>query len=262
MFVTIINDCLDDNSFARQATKVAVLFGCPVNTVGVKSDLEAAGNLIDTLDAGEGKEGVILVNVAPRHGQAKKHSNGTPFGYFYYKQTLVIASIDGLTLSLVKKLKLVNEIRLLDIPDVCKWLEENSYINKAAFEHIIHTQFRSLEFLPRVAFWLKNSLDLPYKRLPIGWISDAPTAIWWVDNFGNCKTTLLLKDLNFKEGEIVATEFGDFKCRLRLQDVPDGEAAIIIGSSGLKDSKFLEVVIQGKSAHEALKLNTVNIQLL
>src|SRR5688572_12965729 len=98
MFVTIINDCKDENAFGRQATKAAALFGCSIVTVGVDSDIEAAGNLIDCLDAGEGKEGVILVNVAPRHGDAKKWPNGTPFGYFLYKETLVVTSIDGLTL--------------------------------------------------------------------------------------------------------------------------------------------------------------------
>lgn len=258
MFVTIINDCLDENALGRQATKVMVLLNAPVITIGVKNDLEAAGNLIDILDAGEGQEGVVLVNVAPRNGKAKKWSNGTPFGYFYFNKTLVVSSIDGLTLSLVKKLQITKEIRVLDIAVVMNWLENDQKIKKSELDYIIHSQFRSLEFIPRVAKWLRDGFDLPYKTISMSDVGDPPSVIWWVDNFGNCKTTLLPKDVSFMQGKKVSTEFGDFKCCYQLKDVPDGEAAIIIGSSGLTDRKFLEIVIQGKSAQEVLKLDTAN----
>ena len=90
--------------------------------IGISSDLEASGNIIDTLDAYGDLPGVILVNIAPRNGKAKKWKNGTPFGYFWYKKILVISSVDGLTLSLVKKLNLVKTINVLDIPTVSKLL--------------------------------------------------------------------------------------------------------------------------------------------
>ncbi|MBI1839007.1 MAG: hypothetical protein HYR95_01760, partial [Candidatus Colwellbacteria bacterium] len=103
MNITIINDCRDANAAGRQAARAATLLGGTVAFIGVTNDLEASGNLIDALDAIEGKGGIVLVNVAPRNGTAKKWENGTPFGYFWYKETLVLASVDGLTLSLVKK---------------------------------------------------------------------------------------------------------------------------------------------------------------
>src|SRR5512141_546524 len=115
MFVTLINDCRDANAFGRQATKAGALLGRLVVTVGVRNDLEAAGNLVDALDAAEGREGVILVNVAPRNGDAKKWPNGTPFGWFKCGGTLVVASIDGLTLSLAKKLGLFEAVHVFDI---------------------------------------------------------------------------------------------------------------------------------------------------
>ena len=75
MFVTIINDCKDSNTFGRQETRASLLFNTHIATVGVEYGvtLEAAGNLIDILDASEGAKGVILVNIAPRHPAAKNH---------------------------------------------------------------------------------------------------------------------------------------------------------------------------------------------
>ena len=118
MFVTLITDCKDDNALGRSTTRLSTLFECNITTIGVNgwdADLEAAGNLIDVLDASEGKKGVVLVNVAPRHRSGKKWPNGTPFAYFHYKETLVVTSIDGLTLSLVKKFNLVDRVNVMDI---------------------------------------------------------------------------------------------------------------------------------------------------
>lgn len=256
MFCTIINDCQDENAFGRQATKSASLFNCPIVTVGVKSDLEAAGNLIDILDAGEGKEGIILVNVAPRHGDAKRWPNGTPFGYFLYKETLVVSSIDGLTLSLVKKLGLTEEVKLFDIPEVLQFLKDKEIISQYGVKHISRTQFRSLEFLPRVAKWIKDGLDLPTTNYPISEIAGTPNAVWWVDNFGNCKTTLIAEDVDFEKGKIIKFEFGELECFDRLSDVPNETPALIIGSSGLEDKKFLEIIVQGKSAQQVFTLTS------
>lgn len=254
MFVTIINDCKDENAFGRQATKAASLFGCPIVTVGVDSDIEAAGNLIDCLDASEGKEGVILVNVAPRHGNAKKWPNGTPFGYFLYRETLIVSSIDGLTLSLVKKFGLTDNIEIFDIPEVLMTLKEKGIITEYDLEHISRTQFRSLEFLPRVARWIKDGLDLPTTDCLIENVADAPNAIWWVDNFGNCKTTLLPEDVDFKINKKINLKIGEFECFERLSDVPDSRQALIVGSSGLGNRRFLEVVTQGKHTANEIKV--------
>jgi hypothetical protein len=136
MFVTIINDCNDANVFGRQLTRAAVLFNTPVIPVGVHNELEAAGNLIDILDAAGGEKGVILVNVAPRHGSAKKWPNGTPFAYFYVGKTLVVASIDGVTLSLIKKLNIVDSVNLMDIPTVLDHLLAEKTIHKTLRDHI------------------------------------------------------------------------------------------------------------------------------
>lgn len=288
MFVTLITDCKDDNALGRSTTRLSTLFECNITTIGVNgwdADLEAAGNLIDMLDASEGKKGVILVNVAPRHKSGKKWPNGTPFGYFHYKETLVVISVDGKTLSLVKKFGLIDHVKVMDIPTVMKSLYEQRIISEELVEHVMHTQFRSFEFLPRVAAWLTEGQEIPSEKYDLKEVPDAPQAIWWIDNFGNIKTTLFPEEVDFKTGkEITFSPYSreggnpsnkpklldgssiepeirdrvDLKliCYNRLKDVPEKEPALIIGSSGLGDKRFLEIVVQGVSAEKQFNLKS------
>ncbi len=218
MNITIINDCRDQNAIGRQVTRTATLIEGSVSFVGVGSDLEAAGNLIDMLDAYGDASGVILVNVAPRNFAAKKWENGTPFGYFWYKKVLVVSSIDGLTLSLVKKLQLVDAINVLDIPTVVEQFVREEIISPEVGEHIINTQFRSYDFVPRIAAYLLKSEKVTSEPLKIEDIADAPPAVWWVDNFGNCKTTLLKREI--EDSSQVETKVGALQYFERLKNVP------------------------------------------
>lgn len=249
MHITIINDCRDDNAFARQSIRASSLVGAPVTTFGVANDREASGSIIDALDAYGENPGIILANVAPRHGVGKTWPNGTPFGYFWYKQVLVVASISGYTLSLVKKLGLATEINVLDIPIVMKvFLTENIVTQKEA-DKIINTQFRSYEFLPLVASYIFTHKDVAHEILPMTEIPDAQNTIWWIDNFGNCKTTVLEE-----EKEILLHKFPNAQFYNRLKDVPNDTTGIIVGSSGIDEKRFLEIVVQGKSAARLLGL--------
>jgi len=258
-FITIINDCFDENVKARLGTRVSSLFGISPTIIGVGGNLvsnnshdpaeyQAAGCLIDTLDAANGEKGIILVNVANRHGKGKKWPNGTPFGYFYINDTLVISTIDGITLSLVKKLRLINSIQLLDIPEVANKMAEDKIISVVLAMQIINTQFRSFEFQPRVAKWLVDGITVPAASYTLSHVPQVKSAIWYVDNFGNCKTTILPKEIEFENGKDINTNLGVFKCFTRLRDVPNGNKALILGSSGYKNKRFIELVIQGKSA--------------
>lgn len=256
MFVTIINDCKDPNAFGRQSTRASALFGLNVNTVAVSNDLEAAGNLVDVLDASEGRRGVVLVNVAPRNGAAKKWPNGTPFGWFRYGDTLVAASIDGRTLSLAKKLGIIDSVEVFDIPTVMDAAAGHRLVSREVAEYVKTTQFRSLEFLPRVAFWITQGYVLPTERLAADDIADAEDAVWWVDNFGNCKTTVLPEDLDAFRDENALSGLAALAHYDRLKDVPDGESAFVTGSSGIGGRRFVEVMIQGGNASQRYGLRS------
>ncbi len=252
MFCTIINDCKDANAFGRQSTRVASLLSCPVTTIGVSSDIEAAGNLIDALDAAEGKEGCMLVNVAPRNGASKKWGNGTPFAVFSYCHTRIIASVEGYTLSLVKKLLPLAPLNLLPLEKIIPLFPDFSDAEK---QRVFSTQFRSFEFLPRIAYLLAQSVvDIP--TTPLAWdtVQDIPSTIWWVDNFGNCKTTLTNQDIEVETTKTISFPFGELPFYSRLKDVPDNTPACVIGSSGINNIRFLEIVVQGGSASKSLNI--------
>lgn len=250
MFVTIINDCTDGNTRGRQETRVMRLLNVPVSYVeiGNFSELEAAGNLIDILDATDGEEGAVLVNAAPRHGRGKKWSNGTPFGYFYYKKTLVITTVAEQTLSLAKKFGVIDTYYLTDIPTVMKKMIEEGRIDEETARRIETSQFRSFDYVPRLAQWLLSGVDVPSEVYPLDNIAPTPQATWWVDNFGNCKTTLLAEDIGHTPGKKIQTTYGEVECFERMKDVPNDIPALIVGSSGFGEKRFLELIIQGQPA--------------
>jgi len=266
MFATIINDCRDQNAMGRQATRVASLLGCPVTSIGVVHDLEAAGTLVDALDAAEKREGVVLVNVAPRQSNGHqteksgvgyliaktgKRPNGSPFGAFFYGKTLVISSLDGFTLALAKKLGVVESVKCFHIPTIVEELTGKGVLTPEVAKRMVDTQFRSFDFLPRAAAWLLSGVALPFEEQTLDMAVPDPL-VWLVDSFGNVKTTLLAEDIEFNEGSATKTAFGNLTAHARLKDVPDGVSALVVGSSGIEEKRFLEIVIQGKNAAEHL----------
>jgi len=249
MYVTIITDCCDEGTMNRQVVRASVLFPeAHIGHVGVGNyaDTEASGLIIDTLDAGLDQPGIILANVAPRHGKAKKWPNGTPFGHLKVGKVDIFATVDGLTLSLLNKYGLAKEIEVYDIPTVLDAVIKQGKLDESLRATITNTQFRSYEFLPRVARWYQDGLELPHEVQPLSDFLQAPLTIWFVDNFGNCKTTAWAGDIAHEPGKKVLTNFGELTCYARLKDVPNGEPGITLGSSGYGEHRFVELVVQGQ----------------
>lgn len=245
MFTTIINDCKDDNARGRQESRVASLLLTGLSFIGVESDLEAGMQLVDVLDATEGRKGLVLVNVAPRGGHTTKWENGTPFGFFYYGETLILASVDGYTLAAVKQLGLLTELSLLDTHTGAETMLAAGFISDIAAKQIPTTQFRSFDFLPRAGAFILNGNHLPTTPHDLSLIPELPNAIWHIDNFGNCKTTLTTDDINLSGNTI--TRFGELPYFEQLRNVPDDAHALVHGSSGIKDTRFIELMAQRAS---------------
>jgi len=263
MFVTIITDCRDANAQARQETRYGTLFPeATLSFVGVSSDIEAAGNLIDILDAADDESGVIAVNVAPRHKRAKKWPNGTPFGFLWIGNILVVCTIDGATLSLLKKIGLAEAVQVTDIRKV---LTENNFSSELV-EHAAKSQFRSFDYLPRLARLVWDNKTVVSESMSFSEVPDAVPEVWWIDSFGNCKTTLLADDVDFKDGakrEIVLNGLAiETICFNYLRDLPDYQTGLVLGSSGFGQHRFLELMVQGTSAakhYEISKKDTFKI---
>lgn len=250
MFITVITDCNDTNASARQSSRWASLFDAPVSIYGVDNynEYEAAAHVIDVLDAGFGNEGIVFINVAPRHGKGKKWPNGTPFAYFYYKKTLVISTIDGFSLSLIKKLGLTDSVNMFDIPTAVDFMINQNYLEGSLRDHIVDSQFRSFEFVPRVARLVWDTVPVPTEYYSLDHVENIPQVVTFADNFGNCPTSILPEEIGFEAGKVIQTKYGELTCYNRLKDVPDGEPALIIGSWGIEDKRFVAIVVQGKSA--------------
>lgn len=250
MFITVINDCHSGNEVGRQGTRLASLLGSAITFVEVSSDFrtestyEAAGNLVDVLDAAEDREGIVLLNVAPRGDVKKDGHNGTPFCYFRYQKVWVISTVKGYSLSLVKKLGLVDEISLMSVEEVTAWAVGRGLLAPRLEAYISSSQFRSFDFTPRVAHWLWEGKRVPGKKTGIDFVPDIPNCIWYVDAFGNGKTTWLASEVSVKPGERVRTNVGEFGFYRRLKDLPKGETGVYIGSSGIGDQRLLEIATQ------------------
>ena len=262
MYITVINDCKSQDDIARQETRLASLFPeTHITFFGVSADfsveatLEAAGGLVDILDAANGRKGYILLNVAPRGDVAEDGLNGTPFCYFHYGDTTVISTIKGHALSLVKKLDLVSSVELLSVDAVMDEAVNRSLIDADAAAYVRSTQFRSYEFTPRVAAWLEQGIDLPSSAYALSSVSDLDGLIWYIDDFGNCKTTLIADDVACIPGSSVSTNIGTFMFYERLKDLPTGETGMYFGSSGIGSTRFVELATQKVSGSAAASLN-------
>lgn len=254
--VFVITDCADANAEVRTVARCRALFpNSPVTFVGAKNTLEAAGCLVDTLDALLGTPAVILINVAPRHGDAKRWQNGTPFGAYRLGNTWIVGTIDGHTFSLLQKL--TGHELALEVYDLPETVPHFGLAPEIA-ERLGTTQFRSFEYLPQLAACLAGGHELSATGTHD--VAEAPRAVWWVDCFGNVKTTLLPKEINFTPGEMVSFairgETRSVKCYARLKDIPDNELGLTVGSSGLGEQRFLEIQIQGGSAGRMLNLKS------
>ncbi|MEK7128485.1 MAG: hypothetical protein AAB933_02910 [Patescibacteria group bacterium] len=251
--ITIINDCRDSNAEGRIVTRLASLLPLSeISFVGVKDDIEAAFCLVDILDALEGRKGIIIINVAPRHGIAKCWTNGTPFGEIKIGRTIIFSTVDGHVFSLIQNIlgcKL--HIKLYDIPEVVTHMELTLELQS----QIIKSQFRSFDFLPRLVAMRVKGKDFPYTVTTVK--NDIAEMVGFTDVFGNIKTTIIYKGqyktgVFFKRFKVGSIPLSEIKFYFRLKDVPDGELAVIVGSSGLGESRFLEIVVQGQSASKKL----------
>lgn len=243
MQITIISDCADANARGRQEIRYKSLIGdsANLNFIGVTHDLEAAGCLVDALDAYNDTPGIIVVNVAPR-GTKDKYPNGIPFCFGKAGNITVVGTPN--CFALAKKLGLMSDIQETDVYTVC-----SQFLPEEEARRISESQFRSYEYLPHLTNWIFQGKVINAK---IGEIFDFgnDNFVWYVDCFGNCKTTIV-----YEHDQELRNSTSNYDFIERLTDVPkDGKAYFTKGSSGYKDKRFIEIVLQRQSASKNLNL--------
>ncbi|HEY8999139.1 MAG TPA: SAM hydroxide adenosyltransferase [Candidatus Saccharimonadales bacterium] len=264
---SIITDCADKNAQARQELAFKRLFdGASPTFIGAESGwetaaLEVGGNLVDQLSVlssfgdPEDLSAVVFAQAANRGSEIKKdHENGTPFCFFRHEGTLVAATLNP-CLSLARDQGLVSEVEVVDVRTVVEAMVRSGGLSRGEAEAIANTQFRSLEFLPRLARWLVDGRDIPSttQKLTHDILPPIHDVVWHVDNFKNGKTNILPEAIGFEDGKRVELACGKLAvCHAHLADVKTDEIALTIGSSGYRDRKWLEVVIGKGCAAEVL----------
>ncbi|SEL13865.1 SAM hydroxide adenosyltransferase [Streptacidiphilus jiangxiensis] len=265
--VVALTDCADANAQARQAARIAALFGSTPSILpltGEDPDAAAALTLLDLLRATELTGGpthplVLLVNIAPRDGH---WPNGSPFCWFEYRGHLVVSSWNERVLSPLAAHLGITQVHITDVREVVEaaaadWAE----FTPEQVEEIVRTQFRSLWYVPLLARWLVDGRPVPARPQTLTAPATVQTEnprIAVIDNFGNCKLDVPADALpGYAQGGAITVHSRhdgrpvQVRCYDRLPDVPRGEPGFTTGSSGVG---FAELVVRGGSAAELFAL--------
>lgn len=249
-------DCKDANALTRLSARLAALFpGSFIETVGIDKDIEAAGCILDTLDALRASDSpaIIIGNLAPR--TEKKHKNGAPFSYATVGAVTIVGT--ETCFAFLSRFGLLDSIIETDVQTACE-----EYMDHNEAHRIANSQFRSFEYIPLLALWAYQKKNVP--GAPVALPKENPPRVWFVDNFGNIKTTLIKSDIQEKIQDaalMLAINGTSYTLPFfeRLADVSKGTHACIIGSSGYAATRFVEVVCQGDSAARTLGISVGDI---
>lgn len=212
--------------------------------------LEAAGNIVDALDA-LGECGAIVCNSAPRRDA--RGTNGSAIVFGRVGEVTIISTVGPLGLLN----RLVPNFTAQAV-DVDRYTRECMCNQRETFN------FRGLEVIPWILDDLRNDSQLPYVSTRQTTFPTVEPCVWLVDTIEGRPTNIKLSFLRdeapwFKPGNRISIQFGDLPARTlicyeRLTHIPDDEAGIYEGSSGLGTRRFLEVAIMGGSAAAAFSV--------
>lgn len=270
--VHYFTDCaqLDPNATSRLQQEITQRFltegYLPIVYVnGVKDDHEAGHCVVDILGRPSPFQTVILANAAPRRDNDRDKAgwhNGTPFGHVWIEGRLVVSTIGGFALSLLKKVRCGDLIiQRTDIAEVAPLLtsdhEEQTWLAS--------TQFRSLDYVPRLAAaLLAKKVQIPshnYTEIP-----DLGDRVVYVDRpFRNVKLGLCLQDLidrgfDLEKPFSIQAHARTFVTHFYpggLTTIPEAQIGLVVGSSGWghpRQSKLLELQIKKGTAATALQV--------
>lgn len=248
IIIEVNTDCIDpENALIRQTLRYKSLFPHAEITFNKLShgDIPLLAGIIDKIDAtsfGAVKH-LIVCNVAPR--TEKRYDNGGPFCYVHIGNATIIGTPEAFVL--LRKLGIIKTVQQTDVRTVC-----TAFLSEAfEVDRIARSQFRSFDYVPLLALWLSEGKTIPCLSLIL---ENEPIKeqVWLRDNFGNLKTTITSSEIeaHVKKGKVKSAINGrkrEFPFYERLSEVPLGVTAFIVGSSGYGESRFVELVAQGRA---------------
>lgn len=261
----------DQNAKMRITARLGRYFSeSKVEGFGVNNSIEASLFLLDLMDglvnpllparsvSSEKYSAGIIVNSARRKGN---NNHNITFGKVVVDDVLIITTLGGYELSLLKKFQILPEgIWAYDIPKVLEWAVESKLITPNYAIFLNETQFRTFELAPLLLLWESLSLSgLSDCCNTVKEIPDLNNRIVFSDIYGNLKTSEFSvypidydRDFYLKIGD---EERGVIKSYSQLSEIPDGELGLNLwGSSGFNNLRLVELNVKGGSAKDFLKV--------
>lgn len=261
----------DQNAKMRITARLGRYFpGSKIEGFGVNNSIEASLFLLDLMDAlvnpllparsisSEKYSFGIIVNSAKRKGN---NNHNVTFGKVVIDDVLIITTLGGYELSLLKKLQILpQDTWAYDIPKVLKWAVDSKLITSDYGVFLNETQFRTFELAPLLLLWESNSLSgLSDCCNQVKEIPDLNNRIVFSDIYGNLKTSEFSvypidynRDFLLKIGD---EERGVITSYNQLSEIPDGKLGLNVwGSSGFNNIRLIELNVKGGSAKDFLRI--------
>lgn len=246
--IAIVSDC-GGQAMSRMMTRYMAIHPDAVCVpYESRSLLEAAGNIVDAIDALNGRAGAIVCNSAPRRDT--RGTNGSAIVYLQLGQTTIVSTVGAL--GLLKQLMPEMTARAVDV---------DAFMSDLGAERDTFN-FRGLEVIPWILRRLRDGENLENVSSQQTAFPAVEPCVWLVDTICGEPTNLKLSVLRseapwFKPGTEVEMRLGGASpkgigCFERLTHVPAGQLGIYEGSSGLDNERFLEIAVMGGSAAKVL----------
>lgn len=243
--VIFFTDCKDTNALSRvEVYLLALLKYVNIRVYGANSWQEIAlsvYNILEIWKKNKSEGNVVVGNFAPRNSN---WPNGAPFSFARLYGNLIVGTPECFSL-LVSMNKLdKNRIYQTDIFTVC-----SKFMTKEEALDISQSQFRSLEYVPKLISWLLEGEDVPAnnaKNIPPAYKRE----IFHIDNFGNILFAMSKNDVTsieckfFKIGNSIECPVN---LKEKLVDLEYGEMGLVLGSKG-----FVELICKGSNAASML----------
>lgn len=252
--IAIVSDC-GGQAMSRMTTRFHALHTDAVCIpYESRSLLEAAGNIVDAIDALNGRPGAVVCNSAPRRDT--RGTNGSAIVYFHIGNATIVSTVG--VLGLLKQLVPEMTARAVDV--------DNFMRNLGAERDTFN--FRGLEVIPWILRCLRDGNYLEDVSVKHDVFPTVEPCVWLVDTICGESTNLKLSVLRseapwFKPGTEVEMRLGTASpkrigCFERLTHIPEGQLGIYEGSSGLGNERFLEIAVMGGSAAGFLQVHHTN----
>lgn len=298
--VTFVTDCADVHAMARvEKALVDLEIAEHIVPLPLHGELGAhaiehmaALHAIDQLSGGNYKtffsqkedtiKHTLLINAAPRTKKSQG-KNGSPFCVFNVGNTCIIASFNESLLGLIADVGIESTVYVFDRLHTPQGIVREFEYTDETVDFFTHTQFRSLEWLPRLVHILKKyDFNLTHPEMEKFYSSEFPvqslssykshlelSRIFLIDCFGNIKTSISEKiipqdrtsvTIDFiKNKELTDLQTLTLPVYKALDEVPEGTLALVRGSSGMYGNKLYELMVGKGNAVVECKKQGVDI---